>query len=440
MAMNNMNYGYPSASGFPASNFSPPYTSTPPSAPRTHRPRFAYSGPTSYPRPRSSASKPNPDSLADSMINNYGNSTDHLDASFSSENSTSYNNSFRSQNSSANYYSCNESFYRSPERPPAQHANTDNVGYLRDPTPQFTSNYNNCYDVNSGTNTGRFQKNPEFTQNFVPNPPAVGNKKTFVQRKFFKAKRKMTDKGTWKCELCSLDFTSHIPLEMHLRGAKHAKKLKAQNALQAIKTQVSEGQDINTEGKSFRCELCNVTANSSLQLQTHLEGTKHKSKVQQLQQPKEVKTAASDESKPEGAAAAPLPATTQVNGKTNEAYIRPLPSEFGEPQPAKLAKYSCDLCSVIVNSEIQLQQHLTSKKHQAKVEGKPLTKAKKNKRKQGDDPDAESSNLGENSAPSLEENSGPSESTTNQETSEATKIVMGVKTLAASFVQGETLH
>ncbi|XP_035232473.1 uncharacterized protein LOC118204248 isoform X2 [Stegodyphus dumicola] len=377
-----------------------------------------------------------------------------LDASFSSENSTSYNNSFRSQNSSANYYSCNESFYRSPERPPAQRANIDNVGYLHDPTPQFTSsNYNNSYDVNSGTNTGRFQKNQEFTQNFVPNPPAVGNKKIFIQRKFFKAKRKMTEKGTWKCELCSLDFTSHIPLEMHLRGAKHAKKLKAQNALQAIKTQ--EGQDINTQGKSFRCELCNVNANSSLQLQTHLEGTKHKSKVQQLQQPKEVKTAGSEESKPEGEAAAPLPTTTQVNGKTNEAYIRPLPSEFGEPQPAKMAKYSCDLCSVIVNSEIQLQQHLTSKKHQAKVEGKPLTR-KKNKRKQADDPDAESSNLGENStpsvgensapsvgensAPSVGENSGPSESATNKETSEATKIVMGVKTLAASFVQGETLQ
>lgn len=96
---NNTNYGY-SPSGYPS-----PYSSTPTGI-RTQRPRFGYSAPSMYPRPRSSASKPNPDSFSDSMINNYGTSTSHIDSSFNSENGNSYDDSYNS-----NYYTANESFY-----------------------------------------------------------------------------------------------------------------------------------------------------------------------------------------------------------------------------------------------------------------------------------------------------------------------------------------
>lgn len=104
--MNNSNYGYPSP------GFSSPYSSTP-AGMRTQRPRFGYSGPSLYPRPRSSASKPNPDSFSDSMINNYGNSP-RIDTSYSSENGNSYNDSYA--NSSSNYYSANDSFYSNSSR------------------------------------------------------------------------------------------------------------------------------------------------------------------------------------------------------------------------------------------------------------------------------------------------------------------------------------
>lgn len=40
----------------------------------------------------------------------------------------------------------------------------------------------------------------------------------------------------------------------------------------------------------------------------------------------------------------------------NGSLVRPLPSDFGEPQPSKLVKYACEVCNVAVNSEIQLQQ------------------------------------------------------------------------------------
>lgn len=40
----------------------------------------------------------------------------------------------------------------------------------------------------------------------------------------------------------------------------------------------------------------------------------------------------------------------------NGSLVRPLPSDFGEPQPSKLIKYACEVCNVAVNSEVQLQQ------------------------------------------------------------------------------------
>lgn len=232
----------------------------------------------------------------------------------------------------------------------------------------------------------------------------------------------MATKSEWHCSVCSIDFTSSIPYEMHLRGAKHAKKLKLQDAYHLIQMQVAQNKEIAPVGKSFRCDLCNITANSSLQLQTHLDGTKHKNKLLLLQQPKEKK----EESD-----------SSEVNGKSNgSSLIRPLPAEFGEPQPSKVCKFSCDTCSLTVNSDIQLQQHLTSKKHQAKVEGKPLQK-KKFKKKSSDDDKAENETDTE-AATLTSDNFETNAEETN--TTEPRKMIMGVKTLSASFVQGDTLQ
>lgn len=107
----------------------PPFASTP-AMNRGQRPRFAYSGPPNYPRPGSSAAKPNPSSFSDlmrsryvpvdnseSMMNNYGDSMLNRDISYLPESSyvSEYNSHSDSMDSSV-YYSCNESFSNSPQK------------------------------------------------------------------------------------------------------------------------------------------------------------------------------------------------------------------------------------------------------------------------------------------------------------------------------------
>lgn len=490
--MYNSNYGYPPGPSHLQPTFLP-FSSTPSNI-RPQRPRFASYGISAYPRPRSSASKPNPDSFSDnmrnnyegydkeskkefpmtsnfsnsyqhefsaperspirdsygnssesflnsssrsnygnsdsydnirgmpsdSMINNYGNSKNRMDISYSSSTTSPYlnnSNSIHSLNDTA-YYSCNESFYESPKKSPYL-GNAPNMNFspslysavklplistVPDRRPDFQGHIQNKKD--------KFKADSSRKQ------------KSIYEKKFNPEKRRMATKSEWHCSVCSIDFTSSIPYEMHLRGAKHAKKLKLQDAYHLIQMQVAQNKEIAPVGKSFRCDLCNITANSSLQLQTHLDGTKHKNKLLLLQQPKEKK----EESD-----------SSEVNGKSNgSSLIRPLPAEFGEPQPSKVCKFSCDTCSLTVNSDIQLQQHLTSKKHQAKVEGKPLQK-KKFKKKSSDDDKAENETDTEAEAATLtSDNFETNAEETN--TTEPRKMIMGVKTLSASFVQGDTLQ
>ncbi|GFW04383.1 zinc finger protein [Trichonephila clavipes] len=130
----------------------------------------------------------------------------------------------------------------------------------------------------------------------------------------------------------------------------------------------------------------------------------------------------------------------EVSGN-GSAVIRPLPAEFGEPQPTKIFKFSCETCNLSVNSDIQLQQHLASKKHQAKVEGKPIQR-KKLKRKKSDDDKAEDEIKTDKDATKAAAITGDTLDTDVKETNSAEprKMIMGVKTLSASFVQGDTLQ
>lgn len=90
--------------GFPPSGYSSPFSSTPTGI-RTQRPRFGYSGPSMYPRSRTSSDT---ESFSDSMVNNYGTSTSRFDTTFNSGNQSLFNDSYNT--SSSNYYSANNTF------------------------------------------------------------------------------------------------------------------------------------------------------------------------------------------------------------------------------------------------------------------------------------------------------------------------------------------
>ncbi|XP_069705699.1 zinc finger protein 385D-like isoform X2 [Periplaneta americana] len=199
---------------------------------------------------------------------------------------------------------------------------------------------------------------------------------------------------TCKCDICGLEFSGQIVLETHLAGAKHAKKVKSQEILKQLQ---SSGQTFTRDEKTriLKCEVCDVVVNSSQQLQTHLAGNKHKQKALKkgalanaVQKPAQTNTTTSNSTATTTTSTTASTSTSTVNSKGSDVgtamSVTPGPATAataaataGEVPPgvqklpdaagAKTNKYFCDTCNVSLNSEIQLEQHLGSRKHKDKL-------------------------------------------------------------------------
>lgn len=77
------------------------------------------------------------------------------------------------------------------------------------------------------------------------------------------------------CEICHLPFPSRAVLEHHLMGSRHARKVKAESVLRQLQENGAEFRATEATG-DIRCEVCEVSVNSSHQLQAHMTGHKHK--------------------------------------------------------------------------------------------------------------------------------------------------------------------
>ena len=96
---------------------------------------------------------------------------------------------------------------------------------------------------------------------------------------------KVTGVNSFKttCDLCKLTFPSHSVLDNHLKGSRHIRRVKSQQAFRQLQDNGTNlGQNIIHEDGSFEdglhfgeicCEVCEVSVNSSHQLQAHLAGT-----------------------------------------------------------------------------------------------------------------------------------------------------------------------
>ncbi|XP_071655971.1 zinc finger protein 385A [Patagioenas fasciata] len=89
------------------------------------------------------------------------------------------------------------------------------------------------------------------------------------------------------------------------------------------------------------CALCKVAVNSLSQLEAHNKGTKHK---------------------------------TLVEARSGLGPIRAFPRPGGPagtpPEPPERS-FHCQICNVRLNSELQLKQHISSRRHRDGVAGKP---------------------------------------------------------------------
>ncbi|XP_017893432.1 zinc finger protein 385B-like isoform X2 [Ceratina calcarata] len=145
-----------------------------------------------------------------------------------------------------------------------------------------------------------------------------------------------TKKPLVRCDDCDLSFTSQTVLDTHLQGARHAKQIRSKNIMASLEeTKVAFTKDEETNG--LKCNVCNVCLNSIQQLQTHLNGSRHKKKA--LRGGWDVSDVGNLET-----------ATTNVQ-------------EHSAPKGV----LSCNLCNKIFNSPAQYNVHMTSKKHTGKL-------------------------------------------------------------------------
>ncbi|XP_059962792.1 zinc finger protein 385B [Mesoplodon densirostris] len=224
------------------------------------------------------------------------------------------------------------------------------------------------------------------------------------------------------CNVCQLRFNSDSQAEAHYKGSKHAKKVKALEATKNKPKMVSSkdsakanpscsitpitgnnsdksedkgklkvsssSQASSSEGGSFLlkpgttplppgaatspskstngapgtvaseseeekakkllyCSLCKVAVNSLSQLEAHNTGSKHKTMVEARNGAGPIK------SYPRPGSRLKMQNGSKGSGLQNKTF-------------------HCEICDVHVNSEIQLKQHISSRRHKDRVAGKPL--------------------------------------------------------------------
>uniref|UniRef100_UPI00398EBBDE zinc finger protein 385D-like isoform X2 n=1 Tax=Pristiophorus japonicus TaxID=55135 RepID=UPI00398EBBDE len=217
------------------------------------------------------------------------------------------------------------------------------------------------------------------------------------------------------CNICQLRFNSDSQAGAHYKGTKHAKKLKALEAMKnkqktvttkdsvkttftsittttitassdkadstqgtatisKVTTLAAASDSVTTESisgteKSFTssscntalpketeeekakrllyCSLCKVAVNSASQLEAHNSGSKHKTMLEARNGGGPIK-------------AFPRPG---IKGKTS--------TNKGVTTGLQNKTFHCEICDVHVNSETQLKQHISSRRHKDRAAGKP---------------------------------------------------------------------
>ncbi|KAK3915445.1 Zinc finger protein 385D [Frankliniella fusca] len=171
-----------------------------------------------------------------------------------------------------------------------------------------------------------------------------------------------------KCEICNIELVGQVVIDAHMKGSKHAKKLKAKELLNNLidAGQVKVDNEKDTAG-IFKCDVCDVVLNSSQQLEVHNAGAKHKAKI-------------SESGSPQAQAQAQVQAHAQQNSSatwsdpstngSNESKGSTPKAEKSKSTIANPLDLVCTVCNITVNSPQQLEQHLNSKKHQDRESGR----------------------------------------------------------------------
>ncbi|CAF2054499.1 unnamed protein product [Rotaria magnacalcarata] len=168
---------------------------------------------------------------------------------------------------------------------------------------------------------------------------------------------------TVQCDICSVPISGPIVFDSHMNGKKHQTQLKtmlnknpqykaptydelcARKQEPAVVNNESEKSDVTLselnanetpveplviQPKTLNCNMCNISCNSQQMFENHVSGKKHQAKM-------------------------------KLNNSTNPTSTRVIPDN--NPSSSNY----CDACSIQLNSESDLTDHLAQKQHQMRV-------------------------------------------------------------------------
>ncbi|KAL8554888.1 hypothetical protein ACS0TY_002896 [Phlomoides rotata] len=156
----------------------------------------------------------------------------------------------------------------------------------------------------------------------------------------------------WTCDICKVTTTSETTLNAHLQGSKHRSNCESLigSKFHAEDTRSSSSSDsppeippIKNSRQEWTCDICKVTTTSEATLNTHLQGSEHRSNCESLKGSKfhaeDTRSSSSSDSPPE---------------------IPPIKNSRQE--------WTCDICKVTTTSETTLNAHLQGSEHRSNCE------------------------------------------------------------------------
>jgi len=159
-----------------------------------------------------------------------------------------------------------------------------------------------------------------------------------------KRKRTEVDPGFPKsCEVCNIVLKRKLEYDAHMTGKRHKKELKKKQIQEKLVKKQAEAEEQKTEDfividpkTSLRtCTVCSLGFESPMVEQSHMNGKKHKAKVDML-----------------------------LNKRLPQAQPMPPKQPAKQPLPPKKGYVGrCELCDLNYTSQEVMKTHLNGKKH-----------------------------------------------------------------------------
>lgn len=184
----------------------------------------------------------------------------------------------------------------------------------------------------------------------------------------------------WACAMCQVTTQSEVTLNSHLQGKRHKTTSEQLKAKKNGNSAASTVRKPDAKQKDWAFAICQVTTQSEVTLNSHLQGKRHKATYEQLQADKNGIPAASIAKKPDDTIEDEQQRCASSNGLNQEENNKKLEekaqasseiNEHGQQKNLKqainelkeLGQQWCNICNVTSPNDHIMASHLSGKKH-----------------------------------------------------------------------------